>query len=109
MMRKARFLNKKKVMNELLKFAKRAKGNDRNIKRIILFGSIVNNTYTSRSNADIMIILAEDNNRFIDRTPKFLPLFVDAPVPVDVFPYTEKESEIVPLARKVKSEGIALA
>ncbi len=108
-MRKAKFLNKEKVVKELKKLAIKAKAKDRNIKKIILFGSIVNNTYTLRSDADILMILADDTSRFMDRIPKFLFFFVDAPVPVDVFPYTDEECETVPLAKKAISEGIILA
>jgi predicted nucleotidyltransferase len=108
-MQRARFLNKEKVIERLSRLATKAKIKNRNIKKIILFGSIVNNTYTPRSDADILIILSESASRFMDRIPEFLYLFVDAPIPVDVFPYTEKESQTLPLAKKAISEGIILA
>ncbi len=31
--------------------------------------------------------------RFFDRIPKFLDYFTNVPIPVDIFPYTEKEIE----------------
>lgn len=108
-LQKPRFLDKGKVIQKLSKLAHKAKLKDPNIKEILLFGSIINNTYTSRSDADILIILHEDNTRFMDRIPKFLFLFVNAPVPVDVFPYTEKEVQTVPIARKAMAEGLILA
>ena len=108
-MRRARFLDKERIIEKLSKIARSAKSKDTNIKEIVLFGSIVNNTYTSMSDADILIVLFEDHTRFMDRIPKFLLLFANAPVPVDVFPYTEKEVQTVPIARKAIAEGLILA
>ena len=108
-LQRARFLDKERVIEKLSKIARRAKSKDTNIKEIVLFGSIVNNTYTSMSDADILVVLHEDHTRFMDRIPKFLLLFANAPVPVDVFPYTEKEVQTVPIARKAMAEGLILA
>ena len=108
-MRRARFLDKEEVIEKLSRLAHRAKSRDPNIKEILLFGSIINNTYTSRSDADILIVLHEDHARFMDRIPRFLFLFANAPVPVDVFPYTEKEVQTVPIAKKALAQGLLLA
>mgnify|MGYP003860550799 CR=1 FL=1 len=59
------------------------------------------------SDADLLIVLKDSKVRFIDRTPHFL--FLDAPIPVDVFPYTKEEIKRVPLAKKAISEGTVLA
>ena len=108
-MRRARCLDKDEVIEKLSRLAHKAKTRDPNSKEILLFGSITNNTYTSMSDADILIVLFEDHTRFMDRIPKFLLLFANAPVPVDVFPYTEKEVQTVPIARKAMAEGLILA
>ena len=108
-MRRARFLDKEEVIEKLSKLALKAKSKDPNIKEILLFGSIINNTFTSRSDADILVILRKGHTRFLDRIPKFLLLFANAPVPVDVFPYTEEEVQTVPIARKAMAEGLILA
>ena len=108
-MRKTRFLDKEKVIAKLSKLAKKAKGKNRNILHVILFGSLVNNTYTAASDADILVILKRDSSRFMDRIPDLLYLFADAPLPVDVFPYTEQESRSIPFARKAMERGIILA
>lgn len=78
-MQKTRFLNKKKVVEKLSKLALRAKAKDKNIKNITLFGSLVNNTYTGISDADVLIILKESQQRFMDRIPKLIFYFIDAP------------------------------
>ena len=107
-MQKTRFLNKKKVVEKLSKLALRAKAKDKNIKKIILFGSLANDTYTGISDADVLIILRESKQRFMDRIPKLIFYFIDTPVPVDVFPYTEEEVENIPLAKRALSEGVVL-
>ncbi|MEW5706428.1 MAG: hypothetical protein AB1743_06480 [Actinomycetota bacterium] len=61
------------------------------------------------SDADLLIVLKDSKVRFIDRIPHFLFLFLDAPIPVDVFPYTEEEIKRVPLAKKAITEGTVLA
>ena len=86
----------------------RAKAKDKNIKKIILFGSLANDTYTGISDADVLIILRESKQRFMDRIPKLIFYFIDTPVPVDVFPYTEEEVENIPLAKRALSEGVVL-
>ena len=93
-MQRARFLNKAK---------------DKNIKKIILFGSLTDNTYTALSDADLLIILEKSELRFIDRIPEFIFYFLDAPVSVDVFPYTEEEVKKVKLAKNAISKGSLLA
>lgn len=108
-MHRVLFLNKEKVIKILSRLAAKAKARDKNILKIILFGSLVNNTYTALSDADLIIILKESNQRFIDRIPDFLQIFLDAPVPVDVFPYTEKEARRIKLAKDAISKGIILA
>jgi len=108
-MLKTKFLNKEKVIKELKRLAQKSKYKDKNILQIILFGSLVNDTYTSLSDADLLIVLSKDKRKFIDRIPHYIPLFLDAPIEVEVFPYTQKEIEKVPLAKKAKAEGIILA
>jgi predicted nucleotidyltransferase len=107
-LQKTRFLNKEKVVEVLSKLALMAKAKDNNIKNIILFGSLVNDTYTGISDADVLIILKKSKQRFMDRIPKLIFYFIDAPVPVDIFPYTEDEIKSIPLANRAISEGTVL-
>jgi predicted nucleotidyltransferase len=107
-MQKAKFLNKKQVLKKLSELASRIIIKDNNIRKIILFGSIANDTYTGTSDADLLIILKDSKLRMIDRIPDLLQHFVKAPVPVDVFPYTENEIKHIPFAQKALREGIDL-
>jgi predicted nucleotidyltransferase len=108
-MQRVRFLNREKIVERLSKLALKARKKDKNIKKIILFGSLVNDDYTPRSDADLLIILKESKLRFMDRIPELVFYFLDAPISVDIFPYTEKEIEEVPLAKKAISKGLVLA
>lgn len=97
------------MINHLSELSLKVKEKNKKIKKIILFGSLVDDSYTSTSDADLLIILTEDRSRFIDRIPEYLLLFSEALLPVDVFPYTEKELQAVPLAQRALAEGIVLA
>lgn len=108
-MQRARFIDKQKVVNALSKLAAKAKIENHNILKIVLFGSLATDTYTGTSDADVLIVLKKSNLRFIDRIPKYSLLFADAPLPVDVFPYTEREVRRVPLAQRALSEGFPLS
>ncbi|MBI5410606.1 MAG: nucleotidyltransferase domain-containing protein [Nitrospirae bacterium] len=63
------------------------------VLEVSLFGSFVKGNYCPGSDADLLVILKEDDRRFIDRIPAFLVWFSGVGVPVDVFPYTVEEIE----------------
>lgn len=62
-----------------------------NVKRVLLFGSLVRGNYAPGSDADIFIELDNDHRRWHERIPDFLAAFSGCPVPVEVFPFTEAE------------------
>jgi len=66
---------------------------DKNVQKIFLFGSFVRGDFLPSSDADICIILKKNNQRIIDRIPKYLDFFMEVNVPVDIFPYTLYEVE----------------
>jgi predicted nucleotidyltransferase len=94
----ARFLDKDRVVRELQALALLARQAESEIQSVVLFGSIAKNNYTPRSDADLLIVLKHSPERF-------LRLFLDASVPVEVFPYTVQECKTVPLARRALREG----
>jgi predicted nucleotidyltransferase len=103
-----RLLEKNKVIGTLKEIAKDIKTSDPNIKKVILFGSLVNNNFTAASDADILIILKKDSRRPMDRIPEYLIKFSNAGVPVDIFPFTEEEIKRNRFLEKAKREGIEL-
>jgi len=66
------------------------------IEEIILFGSLARGDYGVDSDADILVIISSSHyDRFFDRIPKYVTDFLDFCMPVDVFPYTRKEIDIM--------------
>ncbi len=84
------------------------------VREAILFGSLARGDHGTRSDADILLVLETSPfDRFFDRIPDFIPYFLDVDVPVDIFPYTEEEIDLMEssenmLLRRARSEGIAL-
>lgn len=88
---RVKFLNAQKIIEELKSISRAIVEEDSNVAGIYLFGSLVKNSYAPGSDADVLVLLKEDNRRFIDRIPHYAKFFLDVSVPVEVFPYTEKE------------------
>lgn len=86
-----RFLNKKAIILSLRNIAKEIAQSEKKIEKIYLFGSLSTNDAGLRSDADILIVLKEDNRRMLDRIDGYLIKFSDSPVPVDPFVYTKEE------------------
>ncbi|MBN1307701.1 MAG: nucleotidyltransferase domain-containing protein [Chitinispirillaceae bacterium] len=108
-MQKTRFLDKEPVVARLRDIAESLRSRDPNILQIVLFGSLADDTYTPSSDADIIILLKSSSKRPLDRIGEYLGRFIDAPVPVDVFPYTEEEAARVEFARRAIEHGVVLA
>jgi predicted nucleotidyltransferase len=96
---RVKFADREKVIAELKALARKLCQENTNISQVLLFGSYANNTYTPRSDADVLIILKHDERRMMDRISEFLTAFLPASVGVDVFPYTRAEVE------KMQAEG----
>ena len=78
------------------------------VKRVILFGSIVRGDYGLRSDADVLVILNKSRyKRFFDRIPRYLSI-IDPPIPVDIFPFTIEEIKRNKIATHALKNGIEL-
>jgi predicted nucleotidyltransferase len=65
----------------------------RSIRRVLLFGSLVDGISTPRSDADLLVVVADSphaNPR--DRVPEVLLALSPLPCPVDLFVFTEHEA-----------------
>ncbi|MGC9004766.1 MAG: nucleotidyltransferase domain-containing protein [bacterium] len=102
-------MDREKILKKLTKLARELKEKDGNVLRVILFGSLVEDTYTPYSDADILIILKKSELPIIERIPYFLLHFSRGDLPVDVFPYTEEEVKSIPFAQRALLKGIPLA
>jgi len=86
------YRNRNKIIQELKDCAKRAKKEFPNIQKVILFGSMARGDYGLYSDADIIIILNKsEHKRYFDRIPKYMDCFISSEIPIDIFPYTDKE------------------
>ncbi len=86
---KISYFDKDEVYKALRKFAQELLRKHKEIKKIILFGSIVYNRQIPGSDIDILLVLKNSNLSFLDRTSRYMPN--QFPVGVDIFAYTEAE------------------
>ena len=86
-----KYLNRNEIMTQLQRCAATLKQSNKNVLHIYLYGSLVQDTYGPRSDADLLIVLAADQRRRIDRIPELQAAFSQVEVGVDVLPLTEKE------------------
>jgi predicted nucleotidyltransferase len=63
------------------------------VQAVYLFGSLAQDRHVPGSDADLIVVVAHDDRRMVDRMPEFHRAFLDAPVRVEVFPYTAQELE----------------
>ncbi len=66
-------------------------GADPRVAAVVLFGSFARGDAVPGSDVDLLIVLAADERRFMDRIPDFLP--DSFPIGVDVLPWTLAELE----------------
>jgi len=109
---RVKYLNRAEILTQLRQAAKILKQNP-NVHKVILFGSLVRGDFVPGSDADICIVLNQDNQRIIDRIPQFFDFFDDVQIPVEVFPYTIQECETMQqannsLLREIMTTGIEL-
>ena len=103
---KASWLKQEKLIEEIYNVARRIGNDDKNILKIILFGSLAEKRAVPGSDADILIILKRDDKPLMDRIAKWSKRF-SLDFPVEIFPYTEKELDN-PIAQEAVKKGIIL-
>jgi predicted nucleotidyltransferase len=107
----ATYLDKEVRIEELRRCAAQAREKIPEIRRVILFGSLVSGNATPRSDADLLVIV--DSSPYEtprDRVPQMLSAFSPLPCPVDLFVLTGAEferchQERSPLVRIAASTG----
>lgn len=99
----ATYLDREARVEELRRAARRAAARLPAVRRVILFGSLVSGIPTPRSDADLLVVVAESpHERPRDRVPAVLEALGELPCPVDLFVYTAGEVE------RLQREGDAL-
>jgi predicted nucleotidyltransferase len=100
---KVTFLEREPLLARLTKRAQQLLASEPRVLEVGLFGSLVRGDYGPGSDADLLIILAADVRRFVDRMPEFLRHFSGLGIAVDVFPYTLEEIAVMQHAGLVKT------
>ena len=80
------------------------------VTRVVLFGSVAADRAVPSSDADVLVVVRDSGERFIDRSPAFRGYFSDIGMGVDLFVYTEAEirSQSIPVAVTALRTGILL-
>ena len=81
------------------------------VRRVILFGSMARGDAVPGSDVDLLVVLSESQEKFLDRIPRYNTSGI--PIGVDVFPYTEAElkrmlNEGNSFVRQALAEGVTL-
>jgi hypothetical protein len=79
-----------------------------------LFGSLARDQAVPGSDADLLIVLADSREPFLDRAPRYAAYFTGSGVGCDIFPYTLAEIAALtdrghPFLKQALSESVALA
>ena len=93
------YLNGPETIRALKEIATRVKQGNPDVLEISLFGSLARGDYAPGSDADLFVLVQEDGQKPFDRIPRFLRLFLDSPIGIDVLVYTPHEIE------KMRQEG----
>jgi predicted nucleotidyltransferase len=105
-------LNRDDVVGKLRRLAVELVAQNQNVTRVLLFGSLTTDSYSPHSDADLLVVLARDGRRRMDRTTEFILHFLPADCPTDVLAYTEAELEREkdePFLRRVLGQAVLLA
>lgn len=99
------WLDQKALIEELRQLAQKLGKEDKNISKIVLFGSLAQEKATPGSDADILVLLKKDNRPLLARLSQWQGKLTLG-FPVEVFPYTE--AELTPLVRGALKSGLIL-
>jgi len=83
------FADKNKILRQLADYTVEVKRSRLEVEKVGLFGSYATDTFGPASDVDLLIILRQSSQRFLDRIPDYLP--ENLSVSCDVFPYTNEE------------------
>jgi predicted nucleotidyltransferase len=100
------WLDQERLRAELYRIAQEVGRGDKNVMKILLFGSLAENRAVPGSDADILIILKRTTEPFFKRIEAWAAKF-SVDFPIELFPYTEEELH-TPLVQEAMKQGITL-
>ncbi len=111
----SRFIDRKAVLEALCHCAEQLKAQCNGVVAVHLFGSFATGQATPRSDADIVVEIASEDPKLREAIrDQALEVFLDAPVPVEIFVQSTRQLEEGKrsgrgIAGAVAREGIRLA
>lgn len=101
------WLNRTLLRERLLDRVKGLVAKKAEVQKVVLFGSVAEYRETASSDVDILLVVKECRERFIDRFIEFSGFFEGLELGVDIFVYTQQEIERgdIPLARTALKRG----
>lgn len=85
-------INKLKI-EEKIKVALEKIKEDKNVYKIIIFGSFIRDDFKPFSDIDLIIVLKDSKEKFLKRGDHFIDYFREIPLDVNLIVYTKKEYE----------------
>lgn len=79
------------------------------VEEVHLFGSLAEGRAVPGSDADVLLVLSESDEPWVDRPAAYRDAFRDVGMPVELFCYTREEVDRHPLAGRAREEGRRLA
>lgn len=101
------WLNRTLLRERLLECVKDLVAKKAEVQKVVLFGSVAEYRETASSDVDILLVVKQSRERFIDRFIEFSDFFEGLERGVDIFVYTQKEIERndIPLALTALKRG----
>ncbi len=105
------WLDRERVVRSVKRAVMRLAAAHPEIQRVVLFGSMARGEAVPGSDVDLLLVLSESRERFLDRAVRYWPSGIS--VGVDVFAYTEKElASMVQegnwFAKRALAEGVVI-
>ena len=100
------WLDQERLLRETYQRARELGGQEDNIVKIVLFGSVAEKRAVPGSDVDILIVLKGDDKPFLERIAEWSER-LSLHFPTEVFPYTEQELNN-PLALEALRKGVIL-
>ncbi|MDP2754045.1 MAG: nucleotidyltransferase domain-containing protein [Nitrospirota bacterium] len=100
------WLKQEELIREINRVAGEVGEKNKNVSKIVLFGSLAEKRAIPGSDADILILLKKDDKPFAERIVEWLEKF-QLDFPVEVFPYIKKEEDN-PIVLEAIKKGITL-
>ena len=103
------FLDGKTAIAYLRRAAEKLLQEHEQVREVLLFGSLAQGNYAPGSDADLLMVLEQDDRSLLERIAEFLGAFLEAPLPVEMFPFTQAEMQRNHFAQSCFRQGVSLA